>query len=202
MDDLLRPAAPPTLFVLSPASATGRRARLLTAQSLRAAGGIPIAELYSFVSALYFRGKITYARHFAAPCPELGDQPIRIIAPGFGLVAPDWPVDRERLRRLARTAVDPRSHTYARPFRRQLAELTAQLSPEVRVVLLGSVASRKYLDILIPVLGPRLHFPTMFAGTGDMQRGALMLRAVREGVELGYSPLSGPTRRPPPLGGL
>ena len=30
-------------------------------------GGAPIGEVFSFLSSLYFRGKLTYAQRFAAP---------------------------------------------------------------------------------------------------------------------------------------
>jgi hypothetical protein len=33
-------------------------------------------------------------------------------------------------------------------------------------------------------------FPSEFAGRGDMSRGALMLRAVRDGVQLKYVPVT------------
>jgi hypothetical protein len=206
-------AAPvPTCFLLSPASANGARARLITsrqasfplADRLRTEG-VPIADLYSFVSALYFRGKIAYARRFAATTVDLADAAILIIAPGFGLVPPDWPVTLERLRRMTRVRVDPQYAAYARPLREHAAELTTRLPDGARVVLLGSVASGKYLDLLIPCFGPRLHFPAVFAGLGDMQRGSRMLTAARTGLELAYTPLLGRTGRPaapsPVLGG-
>jgi hypothetical protein len=62
------------------------------------------------------------------------------------------------------------------------------------VVLLGSIASGKYVDLLVSVLGPRLFFPADFVGRGDMSRGGLMLRSVAEGRELDYVPLQGAVR--------
>jgi len=53
-------------------------------------------------------------------------------------------------------------------------------------VLLGSIATPKYLEPLNEVLGPRLHVPQEFIGRGDMSRGALMLRCAAEGHELTY----------------
>lgn len=67
--------------------------------------------------------------------------------------------------------------------------------PSARVVLLGSVATGKYVDLLRPVFGDRLLFPRIFAGAGDMQRGAMLLRAVRENEELEYVNLDAPRRR-------
>ena len=62
------------------------------------------------------------------------------------------------------------------------------------VVLLGSVATGKYVDVLLSVLGDRLRFPAEFAGRGDMSRGGLMLRKVDEGEELTYVPIAGSAR--------
>jgi hypothetical protein len=61
-------------------------------------------------------------------------------------------------------------------------------------VLLGSVATGKYVDVLLEFMGERLLFPREFVGRGDMSRGALLLRAVREGKELAYEPVAGAIR--------
>jgi hypothetical protein len=53
-------------------------------------------------------------------------------------------------------------------------------------VLLGSVATGKYLDILAPIFGTRLRVPAEFVGLGDMARGGLLLRCVRENRQLNY----------------
>ena len=70
------------------------------------------------------------------------------------------------------------------------------------MVLLGSIATGKYVDALLDALGPRLLFPTDFVGRGDMSRGGLLLRSAREGRELDYIPVAGALRRgkrPPKL---
>ena len=71
------------------------------------------------------------------------------------------------------------------------------------MVLLGSVASGKYVDVLLPILGDRLRYPTAFVGRGDMSRGGLMLRSAASGDELEYGPLTAGVRprgpRPPKL---
>jgi hypothetical protein len=59
------------------------------------------------------------------------------------------------------------------------------------VILLGSVATGKYTETLLPILGQRLLFPADFAGRGDMSRGALLLRSVAAGKELSYVPVIG-----------
>jgi hypothetical protein len=211
----------PKVFLLSPASATGRRALQLAAPraSFAAAGrlrspeGLPIGEAFCFMSALYFRGKLAYARRFASSWAEPPVLPehsgcgsersgeksrvdlqlvpaagsILIIAPGFGLVSPEWPLTAERLRRLARTPVDPARRVYSAPLRRHARELASRLPAAARIVLLGSIATGKYLDLLLPILRERLLFPRAFAGTGDMRRGAMMLRAAASGEELEYA---------------
>jgi hypothetical protein len=223
----------PKLFLLSPASATGVRALQLTAAGARfaAAGrlrspeGLPIGEAFSFMSALYFRGKMAYASRFAVARPAspaaeplepesprppepsrsspppirdlrgvpamvnlpAGGSAILIIAPGFGLVPPNWPLTAERMRTLARTPVDPARRAYSGPLRRHAREVAAGLPAAGRVVLLGSIATGKYLDLLVPIFGDRLVVPRVFAGTGDMRRGALMLRAAASGEELEYA---------------
>jgi hypothetical protein len=69
-------------------------------------------------------------------------------------------------------------------------------------VLLGSVASGKYVDLLLPIFGRQLLFPHHFVGRGDMSRGGLMLRCVAAGLELDYVSIEGSPRhgpRPPRL---
>lgn len=165
------------------------RARFETAQRFQSEEGVPIAEAFAFMSALYFRGKIAYARHFGAP------ERTFVIAPGFGLVPPDWALTADRMQKLRRTGVDVNNRTYASTLRRAATEVAATLDAECNVVLLGSVATGKYVDILRPVFASRLRFPAVFAGLGDMSRGGLMLRAVRENRELEYVTLDAPRSR-------
>jgi hypothetical protein len=180
------------VFLLSPASLNGIRARQLTsprakfelARQYQSGNGVPIADAFAFMSALYFRGKIAYARHFA----DL----IFVIAPGYGLVPPDWMITEERMKIMKRTPVDASKRNYVRPLREHAKLLASHLESGSRVVLLGSVASGKYVDVLQPIFGDRLVFPEVFAGLGDMSRGGLMLRAVRANRELEYTTLDAP----------
>lgn len=197
----------PLVFLLSPASPIGVRAAQLTspragfdtAVRYRSKEGVPIAEAFTFMSSLYFRGKWAYARRFAVPPPELAletpDAGVLVIAPGFGLVPPTWRLTRERMKTLRSTPVDLKSSRYCEPMDAHARELRDLLPPSARVVLLGSVATGKYVDLLRPVFGDRLLFPRIFAGAGDMQRGAMLLRAVRENEELEYVNLDAPRRR-------
>ena len=71
-----------------------------------------------------------------------------------------------------------------------------------RFVLLGSVASARYVEPLLAIFGDRLFFPPAFVGRGDMSRGGVLLRCVAEGRELDYAPVAGAERhgpRPPRL---
>jgi hypothetical protein len=195
--------APPKIFLLSPASLGGERARQLldprarfdTARKYRSEEGVPIEEAFAFLSSLYFRGKITYARHFAAPPADLPASGALIIAPGFGLVPPDWRITEDRMKKLRRTPVDLSCAAYHRPLRQHAEVLRDALPDDTRVVLLGSIATGKYVDVLEPVFGERLLFPSAFVGAGDMKRGALLLRAVRADEELGYTTLDTPRHR-------
>lgn len=148
-------------------------------------GGVAIADAFAFMSALYFRGKITYARHFAS-----NGEGIFVITSGAGLVAPDWTLDAARLKKLARTPIDPRSRAYRGPLEEDAKRLSGE--GDATFILLGSVASGKYVDVLEPILGERLRFPARFTGMGDMQRGALLLNAVRDDEELDYVGLQAP----------
>lgn len=146
------------------------------------------------MSSLYFRGKIGYAQHFAQPGSVDGGG-VFIIAPGFGLVAPDWRLTPERMKVMSRTPVDTAKRNYRKPLERDALSLAATLASDAQVILLGSVASGKYVDILWPVFEARLLFPAAFAGLGDMSRGGLMLRAVRANRELDYATLDAPRHR-------
>jgi hypothetical protein len=198
---------PPTVFLLSPATLQGLRAQQLaaprasfdTALRFRSAEGVPIGEAFAFMSSLYFRGKITYAERFAtAPfgSAALEDESgVYVIAPGYGLVPSGWALTRERFRKIRRTPVDVTVRAYHRPLTQDARTLAAHLPADARAVLLGSVATGKYVDVLRPVLGDRLRFPLCFAGVGDMARGAILLRAARSGEELEYGTLDRPRQR-------
>lgn len=189
---------PPKLFLVSPANLSGLRAQQLAsprakfdaAVRYRSPEGVPIADAFAFMSSLYFRGKIAYARHFADP-PD----GVLIITSGYGLVPPDWRLNEERMKRMKKIDIDVSARSYAKPLREHASQLASMLSADAQVILLGSVATGKYVDILKPILGPWLRFPRVFAGLGDMARGGLMLRAVRADRELEYTTLDAPRHR-------
>ena len=170
-------------MLLSPAS------RFTLAEQLRSAEGAPLGDTFSFVSGLYFRGKLAYARAFGRP---IGTQPAAfIISAGGGLCQLEERVSADRLKAWAGVAIDEDNPHFAVPLLRHCSQLLDTYPAATRFVLLGSLASNKYVAPLLEVLGARALFPSLFLGMGDMQRGALMLQAVRDGRELTYEPLSG-----------
>jgi hypothetical protein len=204
------------VFLLSPANCGGMRAKLILsptaafslAQRLRARDGAPLGEVFSFVSGLYFRGKLAYARRFAAP-PDPADPVtaggVLVMTPNAGLRAADTPVTVDSFRAFARVDIDCANAEYRRPMEQGARAVRDAIGPDCEVVLLGSIASGKYVDVLLPIFGDRLMFPPAFVGRGDMSRGGLMLRCVSSGVELEYGALAGATRRgsrPPKLAPL
>jgi hypothetical protein len=208
----LRPAAPFRVFLLSPADCSGKRARLLQSpdpghelgRRVRGREGAELGEVFSFVSSLYFRGKLAYARAFARPPRDAAG--VHVITACDGLRAPESPLRLRDLRRYAGVPVDADEGRYRRPLLRDLHAL-APAWAGAEVVLLGSIASPKYVELLTLVLGSSLFFPSDFVGRGDMSRGGLMLRCVEERRELPYVPFVGarcrgprPARLPPAPG--
>ncbi len=168
---------------------TSRTAQLATKLQTK---GAPLGEVFAWLSALYFRGKLTYGKHFAPKTTF-------VMAPGAGLVPPDALITAAHLRAMG--DVDVESDAFVAPLSRD-ARLVDERIPKANVVLLGSIATGKYVDCLLDVFGERLLFPGTFVGRGDMSRGGLLLRAVRDNAELAYTPIAGATRhgpRPPKL---
>jgi hypothetical protein len=147
------------------------------------------------VSSLYFRGKIAYANAFARPPMDVPGA--LVITPGEGLLPLHERVTVDKLRTWATIAVDARNKRFTDPLLRHAAALVRAHGATTRFVLLGSVASRKYVDPLVRVFGYRLYFPPDFVGRGDMSRGGLMLRAASSREELTYAPVEGTTLHGP-----
>jgi hypothetical protein len=195
------------LFILSPARSGGRRGQIVLDRraafplAVRLRGeGVPVGELFSFLSGLYFRGKLAYAQAFArtAGAPH----GVLVIVPGLGLVPPETNITVRTLRSIGRIGVTPGKASFQRPFARAVRSLAGALGQDDRVVLLGSIATGKYVDVMQRPFGERLRFPAEFVGRGDMSRGGLLLRCVRAERELDYVPVAGSTRigrRPPRL---
>jgi len=145
------------------------------------------------MSGLYFRGKITYARKFG---------PAFVITPDEGLVPADSVVTQTTLVRFGDAEISLENPSYRIPLERTAHELSSCVDAGTEFVLLGSVASDKYVQVLSEIFGTRLVFPTAFVGRGDMSRGGLLLRAAAADQELDYAPVIGAVRRgsrPPKL---
>jgi hypothetical protein len=188
------------LFLLSPAHCGGKRARLILqprssfalARQLHQGQAVSIGAIFSFISGLYFRGKLAYAHTFAqAPQGESGTL---VITPNRGLVEVDSPLTLQELNQFAQVPIDEKDPQYRGPLERSLSQLASRGS---QVILLGSISTDKYVEVLLECLGQHVYFPAEFVGRGDMSRGGLLLRCVREGRELEYVPLAGAPRRGP-----
>lgn len=196
----------PRVFLLSPARCDGARARMLMnpastntlAVSLRASNGAELGETFSFLSALYFRGKLAYARAFGG----VASPSTFVITTDRGLVPPETRITREDLVAFGSVNIGTTSQRYVAPLRRDVSALAERVDAGTPVVLLGSIATGKYTDVLLDAFGDRLVFPGDFVGRGDMSRGGLLLRHAREGRELDYIKVAGAVRhgkRPPKL---
>ena len=196
------------IFLLSPAYAGGRRAQMILseraqfelAQKLRSKRGATIAEVFTFLSGLYFRGKIAYANAFA--CPSNGDCGVFVITPTRGLVDARSTITLSDLREFASVEIDEEDSRYRKPLEKSVRSLAKDLSPDCDIVLLGSIATGKYVDLFLKHFDKRLRFPAEFVGRGDMSRGGLMLRCAADRTELEYVPVAGAVlngKRPPRL---
>jgi len=180
------------------------RAQFDLAVRLREGRAAPIGEIFQFLSGLYFRGKLAYARAFAAPPLDLPTG-VFVITTGAGLVEADTPITGDAIRSFAGVDISASNASYRRPLERTARAILEEGGDDMEVVLLGSIASGKYVDVLGPIFGERLLFPPAFVGRGDMSRGGLMLRAAAAGGELEYVPIAGAARRgarPPKLAPL
>lgn len=197
-----------TIFILSPARLDGERGKLLLnprgtfplARDLGTETGATIGDVFSFLSGLYFRGKRAYAELFGtAPA---GVAAAQVITTHRGLLSLETRVTRHDLQEFARIDVGTEDPGFTTPFLRDARALHDAIDTEARVVLLGSIATGKYVDPLLSVFGERLLFPETFVGRGDMSRGGILLRAVRANEQLSYVPVAGSVRRgqrPPKL---
>jgi hypothetical protein len=196
------------IFLLSPAYAGGERARMILsnraefelARKLRDKQGAPIAEVFTFLSGLYFRGKIAYATAFARPAR--GTPGVFVITPTRGLVDASTRTGLADLREFATVDIHEDDSRYRVPIERDAQLLAHKLPLESEVILLGSIATGKYVDVLLASFSDRLRFPADFVGRSDMSRGGLMLRCAVDRQELSYVAVAGAIvnrKRPPKL---
>jgi hypothetical protein len=196
------------IFLLSPAYAGGERARMILrdsaqfalARKLRDEDGATIADVFTFLSGLYFRGKMAYASAFARP--TRGTPGALIITPTRGLLDAQSRIRVDDLREFAEVDIHQNDPRYRVPLERDALHLAAKLPAHAEVILLGSVATGKYVQVLLANFGERLLFPIDFVGRGDMSRGGLMLRCAADRQELPYVAVTGAIvngKRPPKL---
>jgi len=196
------------VFLLSPAYAGGRRAQMILsdgaqfdlAKRLRTKQGASIAEVFTFLSGLYFRGKIAYANAFTRS--DKGECSVFVITPTRGLVDARSMISLSDLREFAAVDIDKDDPRYRQPLEKSVRALAKDLPVDCDIVLLGSIATGKYIDIFLRHFGERLRFPADFVGRGDMSRGGLMLRCAADRSELRYISVAGAVlsgKRPPKL---
>lgn len=180
------------VFLLSPARSNGQRAQMLRRPEARfelarqaQIGDAELGDVFSFCSGLYFRGKLTYAKRFAHPPTGLAG--VQIITPSRGLLTPETRIHIADLEEFSTTEVSRTEPRFVEPMQAAARRIVAAGVPEV--VLLGSIATDKYVETLLPVFGDGLLFPSEFVGRGDMSRGGLLLRSAASGEELTYEPV-------------
>jgi len=180
------------LFLLSPASLAGVRGRRILEgeagadfmDALGRGGSVPLGDVYAFISSLYYRGKRTYGRRFGRR--RGGGATVFAITSTRGLLPDDTMVAMDDLRAFASTGIGPEHPDYVEPLTSTACALGGDLEADDEVILLGSIASGKYLDPLAEIFGRRLLVPRAFIGRGDMSRGGLLIRAAAAGRELDY----------------
>lgn len=190
------------MFLLSPANTSAIRGQLLLnphsklelAQRIRRQGA-PLGEIFSFISSLYFRGKIAYAEAFSKS--ETGFASTLVMTTSRGLLLPETIIGLDDLREMSAVPIDPSDARYREPLCRDAGALARVLPTGSQIVLLGSIASPKYVDPLLEIFGADLLFPREFVGRGDMSRGGLMLRCLQVGLELDYVSVQSAIRRGP-----
>jgi len=196
------------IFLLSPAYAGGERARMILSESaqfdlakrLRNKQGATIAEVFTFLSGLYFRGKIAYANAFARPVR--GTSGVFVITPTRGLIEAHARIRLNDLREFALVDIHENDPRYREPLERDAQRLVKKLPARGEIIVLGSIATGKYVDVLLANFSDRLRFPADFIGRGDMSRGGLMLRCAVDRQELPYVAVAGAIvngKRPPKL---
>jgi hypothetical protein len=176
------------------------RAEFELARKLRRNQGASIAEVFTFLSGLYFRGKIAYATAFARPAPKTPG--VFVITPTRGLVDARTRIRLDDLREFATIDIHKNDPRYRAPLDRDARHLAKKLPPQSEIILLGSIATGKYVDVLLANFRKRLRFPADFIGRGDMSRGGLLLRCAVDREELPYIAVAGAIvngQRPPKL---
>ncbi|HEY7000730.1 MAG TPA: hypothetical protein VH330_03230, partial [Candidatus Udaeobacter sp.] len=132
-------SAHPRIFLLSPAYAGGERARMILrdraqfelARRLRSKRGAPIAEVFTFLSGLYFRGKLAYATAFARPVRGIAG--VLVITPTRGLVDVSTRIRLDDLREFSAVDIHSEDPRYRTPIERDARILANELPPQSEI---------------------------------------------------------------------
>lgn len=146
-----------------------------------------LGEAFSRISALYFRGKLAYARHFGNGSASV--DAVQVITPSRGLLPAGADVTPELLDEFASTPIGADEPAYREALANSLGLLSEKVGPVGEFVFLGSLATPKYTDVLVERLGRSVFTPEAFVGMGNMKRGSILLRAVEAGTPLPLLPL-------------
>src|SRR4029079_7723473 len=128
----MKPSRCHRIFLLSPAYAGGERARMILrdqaqfslARKLRAKSGAPIADVFTFLSGLYFRGKIAYANAFARPAR--GTSGVLVITSTRGLIDARTRICLDDLREFAEVDIHEADPRYRLPIERDARHLATK----------------------------------------------------------------------------
>ena len=112
------------IFLISPANLSGKRGKMVMnpqanfelARTLRGTSGAPLGAVFSFVSGLYFRGKMSYARAFGHAAANEASS--FVMTAGGGLCRLDEPVTLSRLHGWRGVEVDERNPHFTAPLQR------------------------------------------------------------------------------------
>jgi hypothetical protein len=125
-----------------------------------------------------------------------------VITPTRGLIDARTRIRLDDLREFAAVDIHENHPRYRLPIERDARRLATKLTARSEVILLGSIVTGRYVDVLLASLGDQLRSPAEFVGRGDMSRGGLMLRCAANGQELSYVRVAGAIvngKRPPKL---
>ena len=107
-------------------------------------GSVSIGEVYTFISGLYFRGKMAYAAAFANAPNDVHSA--MIIVPGQGLVPVETPVTSEQLTTIGSVSIENDLQVFRTALVRDALRMEQAAGPDCSFVLLGSIASDKYTE--------------------------------------------------------
>jgi hypothetical protein len=147
------------IFILSPANSGGERARLIfnpkagfdLARRLQRGEKAPVSEIFSFLSGLYFRGKLVYSTSFARPPVRL--EGVYVITSNRGLIPVDEPLSLADLAEFGTVPIESNEPRYLEPLQEHAKKISKKCGANCEVVLLGSIGTNKYAEPLLEFFG-------------------------------------------------